>query len=89
MSTLHEENVNSRDSEEEHDSDNQVHVKENVEVSSKKAIKDDCSKSKLPSSTSLNELGSNSQALKLGTASPSIVSSGYGSQAASSSNLSR
>ena len=88
MSTLHEENVNSRDSEEEHDSDHQIHVKENVEVSSKKAIKDDC-KSKLPSSTSLNELGGNSQALKLGTASPSIVSSGYGSQAASSSNLSR
>ena len=89
MSTLHEENVNSRDSEEEHDSDNQMHVKENSEICSKKTNKDreDC-KSKLPSSTSLNELGSNSQALKLGTASPSIVSSGYGSQAASSSNLS-
>ena len=91
MTTLHEENVNSRDSEDEHDSDPQTHAKDNmVEVCSKKANKDreDCSRTqcRVPASTSLNELGSSG--IKLGTASPSIVSSGYGSQAASSSNLS-
>ena len=89
MSTLHEENANVRESEDEHDSDNQMHVKDNVEVCTKKANKDreDCKpQCKFPNSTSLHELGNSVN--KLGTASPSIVSSGYGSQAASSSNLS-
>ena len=91
MSTLHEENVKSRDCEEEHYSYNQTHVKDNAEVCCKKANKDRDREdlriqSKLPISSSLNELGSAGN--KLNTASPSIVSSGYGSQAASSSNLS-
>ena len=86
MSTLHEENSNSRDSDEDDKDSNGKGVEDATIKSATVGGQNDPKPAKIPTSQtcdSLNELQP-----KLGTGSPSIVSSGYGSQAASSSNLS-
>ena len=148
MSTLHEENITSRDSEDDYEADNKVSVKDGMEIGVRKATKEhdgvksgvrlssssEDARSKLSNLASLSELGASSKLVmgqseasmtladqseasitqtdqsgagsKLGqseasinqtdqsgagkivTGSPGILSSGYGSQAASSSNLS-
>ena len=86
MSTLHEENSSSRESDEDDKDTNSKDADDATNKSATAGGHNDPKPNKIPTSQtcdSLNELQP-----KLGTGSPSIVSSGYGSQAASSSNLS-
>ena len=89
MSTLHEEQTTSRDSEEENEFDSRVKGQNQDETHKKTAnceSQNEGNPNKISSSHSLNELQAKQSTVTTG--SPSIVSSGYGSQAASSSNLS-
>ena len=93
MSTLHEENITCQESEEEHVSESRV-FDTCVDKKPTNCETDTSKPGKIPSSQSLNELqprlgiGAGVISNGAGSGSPSIVSSGYGSQAASSSNLS-
>ena len=89
MSTLHEEQTTSRDSEEENEFDSRVKGQNQDENHKKTAnceSQNEGNPNKISSSHSFNELQAKQSTGTTG--SPSIVSSGYGSQAASSSNLS-